>query len=254
MEADLQPHRSRYWLDAKARHEDPAAFAAQVEALCAAYADAPLVEAAGGHVVSTDEMTGIQALERAAPTKPMRPGTPELREHAYIRHGTLSLIANLNVATGAVLAPSLGPTRTETDFAAHIAQTLATDPDASWLFITDNLNTHQSEALVRLVADRCGLTEDLGVKGAAGLLQSMTTRAAFLGDPAHRIRFLYTPKHTSWLNQIELWFSILVRRVLKRGNFASLAALEQRIRDFIAYFNQTARPFKWTYRGRPLRR
>ncbi len=254
MEADLQPHRSRYWLTAKAKEADPAAFAAQVEPVCTVYASAPMLEALGCHVVSTDEMTGIQALERAAPTKPMRAGMPELREHEYIRHGTLSLIANFNVATGAVLAPSLGPTRTETDFAAHIAQTLATDPDASWLFITDNLNTHQSEALVRLVADRCGLTEDLGVKGEAGLLQSMTTRAAFLGDPAHRIRFLYTPKHTSWLNQIELWFSILVRRVLKRGNFASLAALEQRIRDFIAYFNQTARPFKWTYRGRPLRR
>jgi len=222
--------------------------------VCTVYASAPLLEALGCHVISTDEMTGIQALERAAPTKPMRPGCPERREHEYIRHGTLSLIANFNVATGAVLAPSLGPTRTETDFAAHIAQTLATDPDASWLFITDNLNTHQSEALVRLVADRCGLIEDLGVKGEAGLLQSMTTRAAFLGDPAHRLQFRSLPKHTAWLNQIELWFSILVRRVLTRGNFASLTALEQRIRDFIAYFNQTARPFKWTHRGRPLRR
>ena len=107
---------------------------------------------------------------------------------------------------------------------------------------------------MQLVATQCGVTTDLGVKGQSGVLQSQATRAAFLSDPDHRIQFLYTPKHTSWLNQIELWFSILVRRVLKRGNFASLAALEQRIRDFIAYFNQTARPFKWTYRGRPLRR
>ncbi len=198
-------------------------------------------------------MTGIQALERAAPTKPMRPGCPERREHEYIRHGTTTLIANLNVATGEVLAPSLGPTRTETDFADHIARTLATDPDASWLFLADNLNTHQSEALVRLVADRCDLADDLGVKGHDGILRSQASRAAFLSDPAHRIQFLYTPKHTSWLNQVELWFSILARRVLKRGNFPSLAALEQRLREFIAYFNQTARPFKWTYRGRPLR-
>ena len=252
MGADLPPHRSRYWLNAKAKPEDPVAFAAQVETICTVYAYAPMLEILGCHVVSTDEMTGIQALERAAPTKPMRPGCPERREHEYIRHGTLSLIADFNVATGAVLAPSLGPTRTAADFATHIAQTIDTDPEAAWLFLTDQLNTHQSEALVRLVADRCRLTADLGVKGQSGVLQSMATRAAFLSDPAPRIQFRYTPKHTSWLNQIELWFSILARRVLKRGDFASLDALRERILAFVAYFNQTAHPFHWTYRGRPL--
>jgi transposase len=252
MEADLRPHRSRYWLNAKAKAEDPVAFAAQVETICTVYAYAPMLEALGCHVVSTDEMTGIQALERAAPTKPMRPGCPERREHEYIRHGTLSLIANFNVATGAILAPSLGPTRTEADFAAHVARTIDTDPEAAWLFLTDQLNTHQSESLVRLVAERCGIAADLGVKGQAGILRSMATRAAFLADSAHRIQFLYTPTHTSWLNQIELWFSILVRRVLRRGTFASLDALRERILAFIAYFNQTAHPFRWTYRGHPL--
>lgn len=252
MEADLQPHRSRYWRTAKAKQADPDTFAAQVEAVCAIYAHAPLLDALGGHVVSTDEMTGIRALERAAPTKPMRPGVPERREHEYIRQGTLSLIANRNVATGQILAPSLGPTRTEADFAAHIARTVDTDPDAAWLFLADNLNTHQSEALVRLVAARCGLAADLGVKGRAGVLRSQARRAAFLGDPAHRIHFVYTPKHTSWLNQIELWFSILARRVLRRGNFASTEVLRERILAFIAYFNQTARPFRWTYSGRTL--
>ena len=223
-----------------------------MEAICTAYAYAPLLEALGCHVVGTDELTGIQALERAAPTKPPRPGCPELREHEYIRHGTLSLIASRNVATGQVLAPALGPTRTAADFAAHIAQVIATDPDAPWLFLADNLNTHQSEALVRLVADRCGLAADLGTKGRDGILRSQATRAAFLADPAHRIQFLYTPKHTSWLNQIELWFSILARRALKRGDFASTDALRERILAFIAYYNHTAAPFKWTYRGRPL--
>ncbi len=211
-----------------------------------------MLEALGCHVASTDELTGIQALERAAPTQPMRPGYPERREHEYLRHGTLSLIATRNVATGAIIAPALGPTRTESDFAAHIAQVVDTDPDAPWLFLADNLNTHHSETLVRLVATRCGLADDLGVKGQSGVLQSQATRAAFLSDPAHRIQFLYTPKHTSWLNQIELWFGILARRVLKRGDFPSTDALRQRVLQFIAYYNRTAAPFKWTYKGRPL--
>ncbi len=249
MDADLQPHRSRYWRNAKAKAQDPAAFAARVETICTAYAYAPLLEALGCHVVSTDEMTGIQALERAAPTKPLRPGCPERCEHEYVRHGTLSLIATDNVATGTVLAPTLGPTRTETDFAAHIAQVVDTDPDAPWLLLADNLNTHQSAALVRLVADRCGLDNDLGIKGQSGILRSQATRAAFLGDPAHRIQFLYTPKHTSWLNQIERWFSILARRVLRRGNFASVDALRARILEFIRYFNQTARPLQMDLQG-----
>jgi transposase len=223
-----------------------------VEAICTAYAYAPMLEALGCHVVGTDEMTGIQALERAAPTKPTRPGCPERREHEYIRHGTTTLIATRNVATGEILAPALGPTRTEVDFAAHIARVLDTDPDASWLFVADNLNTHQSAALVRLVADRCGLAADLGTKGRDGVLRSQASRAAFLANPAHRISFLYTPKHTSWLNQIELWFSILARRALTRGDFASTDALRARILAFIAHFNQTAQPFRWTYKGRPL--
>ena len=176
----------------------------------------------GGHVISTDEKTGIQALERAAPTLPMKPGLVERPEYEYLRHGTQCLIANFDVATGEVVAPTVGPSRTEADFAGHIAHTIATDPEALWLCIVDQLNTHKSEALVRLVASACGIEEDLGEKEKRGILQSMPTRAAFLSDVHHRIRFLYTPKHTSWLNQIELWFSILVRRLLRRGNFTSV--------------------------------
>jgi hypothetical protein len=197
-------------------------------------------------------MTGIQALVRIAATKPMQPKLEERREFEYKRHGTLSLIANFDVVSGQIVAPSLGPRRTEADFLAHIRQSIDTDPDAVWLFITDQLNTHQSESLVRLVAQRCALSDELGEKGQTGVLQSLSSRAAFLSDPRHRIQFVYVPKHTSWLNQIEIWFSILVRRVLKRGNFSSLEALRERILAFIAYFNQTAKPFRWTYTGRPL--
>ena len=240
-----------YWLNAKP--DDPVAFAAQVTAVCEVYQRAPAIAEQGGHVISTDEKTGIQALERAAPTLPMQPGVVERPEYAYLRHGTQCLIANFDVATGEVVAPTVGPSRTEEDFAGHIAQTIATDREASWLFIVDQLNIHKSEALVRLVAEACGLKEDLGEKENRGIWQSMPTRAAFLSDVSHRIRFMYTPKHTSWLNQIELWFSILVRRLLKRGNFTSVEDLRERILAFIAYFNKTmAKPFKWTYKGRPL--
>lgn len=206
----------------------------------------------GGHVVSCDELTAIQALERAAPTQPMQPGQVERREFAYIRHGTLSLITNFEVATGQVIAPSLGPTRTEEDFTAHVAQTIDTDPEAVWVFLTDQLNMHQSETLVHLVAARCGVTDALGVKGKTGILHSLASRAAFLSDPTHRIQFVYVPKHTSWLNQVEIWLGILVRRVIRRGNFSSLDDLRAKILAFIDYFNRTAKPFRWTYAGRPL--
>lgn len=221
--------------------------------VCDLSAQAIELHAQGVHVVSTDEKTAIQALERTAPTQAMKPGQVERQEFNYIRHGTQCLIANLEIATGQVLAPSLGATRTEADFLAHISKTVACDPEAEWVFITDQLNTHQSESLVRWVAQKCGIEIDLGIKGEEGILEPMATRAEFLQSSSHRIRFVYTPKHASWLNQVELWFSILVRRLLKRGNFTSTEDLKPQILSFICYFNQTmAKPFKWTYKGRPL--
>ena len=221
--------------------------------VCDLYHQAQELAQQSTHLVSCDEMTGIQATERKAPTKPMRPGIIERQEFEYIRHGTLSLIANFEVATGLVLCPSLAPTRTEVDFAAHIQTTIDSDSRGEWIFIVDQLNTHKSESLVRLVAKQCGIEGDLGEKGRRGILKSMWSRSEFLKDKTHRIRFVYLPKHTSWLNQVEIWFSILVRRLLKRASFGSVQELHQRILSFISYFNQTmAKPFKWTYKGRPL--
>ena len=206
----------------------------------------------GIHVVSTDEKTGIQALERLYPDIPMGPGRVQRREYEYIRHGTLCLTANLEIWCGWIIAPTLGPTRTEADFVAHVEQTVATDPLAGWVFIADNLNTHQSESLVLYVAEACGIEEDLGEKGKSGVLKSQASRAAFLSDPGHRIRFVYTPKHSSWLNQIEIWFSILVRKLLRRSSFSSLEDLKARILAFIDYFNRTmAKPIHWLYSVEP---
>lgn len=156
----------------------------------------------------------------------MAPDKPEAQEFEYVRHGTQALIAGFDVAT---------------------------DPEAQWGFIANQLNTHQSAGLVRLIAELCGVGDDLGVKGRSGILKDLDSRADFLQDTRHRIRLVYTPKHCSWLNQVEIWFGTLTRRLLKRGRFSSREELKQRILAFIEFFNETlAKPLRWTYIGKPL--
>lgn len=229
---------------------DPENFAVQTQVISAVYLQARALAERGVHVMSTDEKTGMQALERARLGKPMKPGTPERQEAEYVRHGTRCLITSLEVATGRLFAPHVGPTRKEEDFLDHISCTVATAPSDGWIFVADNLNTHQSRGLVTFVAQACQI--DL-TSYPHPVMGSMPARAAFLSNPAHRIRFVYTPKHCSWLNQIELFFAVIARRVLRRGSFASLASLEQRVLDFIRVYNERwAKAYRWTYTGRPL--
>jgi transposase len=248
-EADIKPHLMRYYLYT----EKDEKFDEKVADICEIYQVAPSITAEGGRVISCDEMCGIQALERIAPDKLVEPGRVERHEFNYERHGTL--IANFDVGTGKVLHPSLGPTRTESDFVIHLDKLVSESPSVTkWHFILDNLNIHQSESLVIFVANHIGIDiNSLGKKGKFGILKTQKSRQDFLTNPNHAIVFHYTPKHASWMNQVEIWFSILARKLLKRESFSSIENLGTKIIDFIKYFNKTmAKPFKWTYKGRVL--
>ncbi len=244
---DIQPHRTLYWLNAKADERKDE----RIDEICGVYKNA--TETENEISFSVDEATGIQALERIAPDLPMEPGKPRAREFEYKRYGTQTLIAGINIATGKVQG-LCGDTRTEEDFVNFINHIIKNNPGyAVYHFVSDQLNTHKSESLVQFVADFCQIDIDLGIKGKKGILKSMESREQFLNDQNHRIVFHYTPKHASWMNQIEIWFGILMKKAIRRGSFSSKKDLKNKILKFIKYFNETmAKPFKWTYQGKVL--
>ncbi len=193
-------------------------------------------------------MPSLLAIERNAKPKPAEPNRPIRMEYEYTRHGTTCLIGNWDVVNGQLICPAISATRTGSDLAKHVSALVATDPAAGWVIVVDNLNVHYSEELVRFVAKQEGIDEStLGKKGKSGILKSIASRVEFLSDLQHRIRFVYLPKHASWLNQIEIVFGTIQRRVMRHGKFSSLEALKHKLTQFVKYFNKTfAKPFEWT--------
>jgi hypothetical protein len=198
-------------------------------------------------ISSSDEKTGIQAISHLQTSK-MGIGKLKKIESEYVRNGTTCLIASRNISTGQLNAYTLGQTRKEEDFLARIQEIVATQPDKEHVIICDQLNTHKSASLVKWVASVCYEAIDLGIKGKEGVLKSQKSRMEFLENKEHHIRFFYTPKHCSWMNQIENWFSILERKVIKHGEFKSVDSLEKQIVDFICYYNNIlSKPINWTF-------
>lgn len=241
-QADLKPHKSQYWLNS----HDPD-FDEKAREICQLYVEAPKLYQQGRLVICTDEKTGMQILERKHPTRPPAAGRPARIEHEYIRHGTRALLASFVVPTGEVIG-DVGPTRTSEDFAAHLRRVERELPPMDrYDWVLDGLNTHWSLPVCEVVAQWCGVTFD------PQRLKRGADRKAFLTDPEHKHVFHFTPRHGSWLNQVELWFAVLARRFLKRGEFASPQEFERRLLAFLEDYNRHHKhPYRWTYQGTPL--
>ncbi len=204
------------------------------------------------HLLSVDEKTGIQALERYEQRGPKSKGFRKRKEYEYVRHGTSTLIAAVNVEDGKVIAYHQGQTRDEHDFCEFVKKMINQLPELDEIVIlTDQLNTHMSESLVKWIAQKEEYEQlELGIKGKDGILKSMESRRLFLEKSHHRVRFVFTPKHCSWLNPIENWFAKLQRHIITKGNFTSIHDLETKIDKYIHFYNnELAKPLNWKFRG-----
>jgi len=250
----LKPWRRKCWCFTTEKDEE--LFQTQVDDICSVYLNAPVAYAKHNtRTICVDEMTSLAANERRASSKLALPNQVAKAECQYTRHGTLSLTGSWDVVQGQMIHTTIDETRDAEDFAHHICKTIATDPLASWVVVADNLNTHYGEPVVRLVAKLLGIDPaQLGSKKRRrGVLGCVQSRREFLTDPSHRIRFVYTPKHSSWLNQIEVVFGVIAGRVIRCGDFSSKQDLKTKLLEFIAYYNRSyARPLNWTYTGRPI--
>lgn len=245
----MQPHKSEYWLFPKI--EDWGAFVKRVAMICAFILTATRKEDPNLHVLSADEKTGIQAIERHESRASQSKAGRLRKEFEYTRHGTTTLIAAINVEHGQLVNAHLQPTRDEQDYADFLKETVAIFPPLDKVvIISDQLNTHMSETLVKWIAEEEGYDEDLGIKGKRGILHNMETRREFLENETHRIRLVFTPKHCSWLNPIENWFAKVQRHVITNGNFSSVKELEDKIRSYIDFYNaRLAKVIKWKFKG-----
>ena len=239
-QAAIKPHRWHYWLNSP----DPD-FYPKMHDIVQLYLNALEMYQRGEIVVSVDEKTSIQALKHKYPNKPVIPGSGELIEHEYKRHGTCCLTAGLDVAGGEIMG-LLTPNRPASVFAEFIQWVLDYYGDANKIHIvTDGLNTHYHELTCQAIAGACDCQLPETKTGRQ--------RKEFLSDPAKPVVFHFTPSHASWLNQIEIWFSTLTRKVIRRGDFNSVDDLQDKIIEFIEYYNEhLAKPYKWTYSGKPL--
>jgi len=252
-EVELKPHKNRYWLHSTEKGENPLTYKQKIQEINGIYFTAAMIRQFGGEsdlrIVSTDEMTGIQALERKYPDKPAKPHMTAKTEFEYIRHGTTSLIGFFDVVTGKLESPYLNKTRTAEDFVKALENLIDSDPDKHWIIVADNLNIHYSETVVRFVSEKCGISN----VEEQGVLSKVKSRIEFLNDSSHKIRFAFTPKHCSWMNQIEIWFGIINRQLLKRKSFISTDDLKDSILNYIEQYNlMFAHPFKWKYHTTPL--